>query len=53
MGYKWEVYGYVYNGNRPAGAWATLYRGSSNTKALWAMFKNRKKYGCIKLELRW
>lgn len=50
MGYKYEVQGYIWDGTHAS--WQPLYGGNRAISALWNLFKYRKKYGCVQLNLR-
>lgn len=52
MGSRWEVNGFVFLEESGYSYWECLYMGQSAIQALWVMFKNRKHYGCVKVELR-
>lgn len=58
MGAKWEVNGWISNSHLKGAEgedlymWELLYMGNSFFQVLGAYFKNKKKYGCIKIERR-
>lgn len=53
MGRKWEVNGYAIMGSGEFDyLWIPLYMGPSMIKAFWVFFRSRKKFGCVKIEMR-
>jgi hypothetical protein len=56
MGNGYEVYGWTYGDrlglNKDEWYYKELYRGESLIVALWTVFRCKRQYGCVKLEVR-